>query len=445
MYCMFTYILEHTPLFYFIQSFWRDEAFSVLFASKPLLWILQNSSFDPPVYYVLLHFWMKLFGQSEIAVRSLSFVGFSLAVLLVIRLSEQLFSKKWIQWLVPMLFFLNPMLLYYAFEARAYGWYIFFAVLTIYGYVNNNWKWFAVGSILGFYTHLYAGIVPFVCFVHYAILHFKTVFAKKKFFSDAMVRSVLLFGIAILPWFVRFLLVAHKFTSSWYYPVDMHLIQSVLGNMYTGYEGTPWYLWMVTKWMSLVLLLLSFVALIPKTNRRVSTLFFGLVYIPLALVIGVSFVKPLFVNRYLIPVAIAEVFLIGYAISAFRIKIIRMLLAIGILSYTIGFSLWFTDKHSKMDLRTPMREINAMIGPKDVIFADNPIIFLETLYYAKDRNRVFFYNPKGDAFPWFIGDAVLEQKRIVSELPSYPTRTFVVHGDATYTITYSLPLTKKSK
>ncbi len=358
---MFTYILTHTPLFYFIQSFWRDEAFSVLFASKPFLWILQNSSFDPPLYYILLHFWMKIFGQSEIAVRSLSFVGFALAVILVIRLSEQLFSKKWIQWLVPLLFFCNPMLLYYAFETRAYGWYIFFAVLTMYGYIKQNWKLFAIGSIFGFYTHLYSAIVPFVCFIHYVTFNFKTVFNKKTIISNAMIRSFVVIGIALLPWLIRFFFVANKFTSTWYYAVDTHLIISVLGNMYTGYEGTPWYFWTITRWISLILFILSLVALIPKSTRRFSAFFFGVVYIPLLVVIGVSFVKPLFVNRYCIPVTIAEVFLIGYALSSFRIKSIQWFLALSILTYTIGFNIWYADKHSKMDLRAPLQEINTMI------------------------------------------------------------------------------------
>ncbi len=442
---MFTYILTHSPLFYFIQSFWRDEAFSVLFASRPLAWILQNSSFDPPLYYILLHFWLKLFGQSEIAVRSLSFIGFALATILVILLAEHLFSKKWIQWLIPLLFFFNPMLLYYALEARAYGWYIFFTTLTIYGYLKQNWKLFAIGAILGFYTHLYAGMIPFVCLLHYGIIHFKTLFQRKTFFKDPIIRSILLFTLAILPWIIRFLFVAHKFNYSWYFAVDFHLIFSVLGNMYTGYEGTPGYLWTTTRWMSIILLILSFVAFIPKSNRKHSTLFLGFVYIPLILVIGVSFIKPIFVNRYCIPVTIAEVFLIGYAISSFKMKIVQWMFAIAIFSYTFGFSMWYSDKHSKMDLRTPMQEINTLIEPQDVIFADNPIIFLETMYYAKNRNRVYFYNPKGAVFPWFIGDAVLDAKHIANQLPSYPIRTFMVHGDGTYSITYELPLTKGVK
>jgi len=442
---MFTFILEHTPIFYFIQSFWRDEAFSALFAAKPLFWIIQNSSFDPPLYYILLHFWELLFGQSEIAVRSLSFVGFALATYVVGLIAERLFTKKWLQWFVPLLFFINPMLLYYAFEARAYGWYIFFATLTLYGYIKKDWKLFIIGSILGFYNHLYSLLVPAVCALHYITLETKTFFDKKTILKDPITRSIFIIALAVLPWFIRFLFVANKFAYSWYFPVDVHLIQSVLGNMYIGYEGTPWFLWNTTKWISIAFFLLSICALVPKTNRKNAALFAGLVYIPLITVIGVSFIKPLFVIRYVIPVTIAEIFVIGYAVASFKSKYIQWILATIIILSTFSFSIWYSNQHSKMDLRTPLKEINTMINEKDVIFADDPLIFLETMYYAKNRTRVYFYNPSESVFPWFIGDAMLDPKHVVSNFPAYPSRTFVVHKDGTYSIVYDLPLTRTKK
>ena len=442
---MFTFILEHTPIFYFIQSFWRDEAFSALFAAKPILWIIQNSSFDPPLYYILLHFWMNLFGQSEIAVRSLSFVGFALATYIVGLISEQLFAKKWLQKFVPLLFFINPMLLYYAFEARAYGWYIFFATLTMYAYIKKDWKLFIVGGILGFYNHLYSLLIPALCLAHYLLLENKIFFRKQTILKDPMTRSLIIIALAIVPWLIRFLFVAHKFSSTWYYAVDFHLIKSVLGNMYIGYEGTPWFLWEATTWLSIVFLLFSVVALIPKATRTHVLFFLGIVYIPLVTVIGISFIKPLFVNRYLIPVTVAQIFVIGYALAAFRSKYIQWILAAGILLSTIGFTTWYSNQHSKMDIRTPIKEINALINEQDVIFADDPIIFLETMYYAKNRTRVYFYNPTSSVFPWFIGDAVLEPRQVVSEFPGYPSRTFVVHKDGTYSTVYELPLMKNKK
>lgn len=57
------------------QSLWLDEALSVVFARKPvpqLISTLINQDIHPPLYYLFLHFWMILAGQSEFAVRYLS-------------------------------------------------------------------------------------------------------------------------------------------------------------------------------------------------------------------------------------------------------------------------------------------------------------------------------------------------------------------------------------
>src|SRR3989344_4773097 len=157
---MWNMLLTHTPILYFVQSFWRDEAFSVLAAQKPLSFIITNLGFEPPVYYTLLHFWIRLFGDSEVATRSLSFLGFMLATVVVIEWAGKLYKKHWLSWYVPLFFVLNPMLLYYAFEVRTYGWYTFFATAMLFAYTSKNWRWFTVFSTLGFYTHVY--LLPYI-------------------------------------------------------------------------------------------------------------------------------------------------------------------------------------------------------------------------------------------------------------------------------------------
>ena len=56
------------------NGLWLDEALSVNIAKLPLTQmpgaLVQDGS--PPLYYVLLHVWMLVFGQGELAVRSMS-------------------------------------------------------------------------------------------------------------------------------------------------------------------------------------------------------------------------------------------------------------------------------------------------------------------------------------------------------------------------------------
>src|SRR6266498_48084 len=68
--------LAAVPRFYRLgdQSFWFDEAYSVVQARKPLGDLLAATAADtqPPLYYLLLGLWGGLFGDSEPALRSLS-------------------------------------------------------------------------------------------------------------------------------------------------------------------------------------------------------------------------------------------------------------------------------------------------------------------------------------------------------------------------------------
>jgi len=64
------------------SKLWLDEAQSVNIASKPLgdltHWLRLDGA--PPLYYVLLHFWMGVFGSSDAAVRAMSGVFAVLAI-----------------------------------------------------------------------------------------------------------------------------------------------------------------------------------------------------------------------------------------------------------------------------------------------------------------------------------------------------------------------------
>lgn len=421
------WLLTSTPLLYLTQSIWRDEAFSLLVAARPISFFFGKLTFEPPVYYMLLHFWIKLFGNGEIAARSLSLLAFSLATVVVINWAEKLFKKHFLSWVLPILFFLNPMLLYYAFEVRTYGWYILFTVLSMYNFFFKRWKWYTITTVLGFYTHTYFIFVPAVQAL-YGLL------TKK--LTPKMKRSFIWTGVFIAPWLVKVALEASHLKSSWYYPVDLHLVTSVLGNLFLGYEGTPWFLWRLTRWLSLILFALFLFSLRPKETRARNLLFFLTAMIPLALVIGISFIKPLFVNRYLIPVTIAEVFLLAFAIEAIQSKIFQKIAAFLLVSFLILFNAWYPNKHPKLPIRETIAEINMLLDRDDVILAGSPLIFFESIYYSRDPSRVFLYNPLGSPFPWYVGDAIVSPKQITRELPPYPIRAFLVFEDGTFEITY---------
>ena len=443
---MLNTLLTHTPLFYFIQSLWRDEAFSILAAERSIGFIFTKLGFEPPVYYSLLHFWIKIFGDSEIATRSLSLLGFVLATIIIIEWSGALFKKHWLAWFTPLFFALNPMLLYYAFEVRTYGWYMFFAVASLYTYANKKWFWFSVSSILGFYTHTYFLFHLVALGTHWLITEWHVLRkSRKHLLKQNDVKSFLVIGAATLPWMLKIINESARLKNSWYFPVDLHLLYSVLGNMFIGYEGTPWYGWQYTKYLSILLAICITLALRNKREQKLNMLLFFIIGIPLFLCLGISFIKPLFVNRYLISVTVGEVLIVIAALKSIRNSALQKCSAIALLGMILWVNWWFPKEHAKLPIRDTMTSVNSLQKKSDLYFAASPMIYLEVKYYASDRSRVFLYNPNRGEFPWYIGDAVITGKDMTEDLPLYPSRAFLIHDDGSYEIVYRMPITTQAK
>ena len=102
----------------FTASLWGDEAFSATLSQKSIIGIISIIIRDtsPPLYNLTEHFWFTLFGNSEIAIRALSFTYYLLAAFFVYKIGEHLWNKK-TGILAAILSFLNPFFFIYAFEA----------------------------------------------------------------------------------------------------------------------------------------------------------------------------------------------------------------------------------------------------------------------------------------------------------------------------------------
>jgi uncharacterized membrane protein len=436
-------LLSSAPLIYLTQSVWRDEAYSILIAQKPLSTYVQLS-FEPPLYYTLLHVWIQILGTSEVAVRGLSVLAFIVAIFFMAKIAVKLFGKSWVAWYLPLFFALNPMLLYYAFEARSYGLYIAFTVMSTYFYLEKKWFWYTITSTLGLYTHAYMVFVLITQVLHYLSTQVEYRQVRiKKFLHDPMFLS----GVAMLllysPWLTKMYLDIPRLKQSWYFPVDMQLFKSVLGNIFLGYEGTPWNLWKFTARVSVVIFLITMGSMLRKHNRSISWYFLILLYLPLFVILTASVYKPLYVMRYMIPSTIAEIVLIVIALQVIPNRMMQKVVAAVLLCFVIGFSAWNTKYHKKIDMRNTIAQINALQRENDVILVDDALMLYESMYYNTSKSPVYWYNPRGDAFPWYIGDYVITSSQIVKDVPPYPQRGFLIHLDGTYKIVYNAPISVK--
>lgn len=135
-------------------SLWGDEAFAATLAVKSVVDIIRIVARDtsPPLYYLCLHTWMKLFGTSEIAIRSLSFLFFLGTVVTVFLIGKHLWDKKTAV-LASLLAFTSPFLFTYAFEGRMYAILAFTSTLTVYFFLKKNRLGFILASTAALYSH----------------------------------------------------------------------------------------------------------------------------------------------------------------------------------------------------------------------------------------------------------------------------------------------------
>ncbi|CAA9259005.1 MAG: membrane protein-like [uncultured Acidimicrobiales bacterium] len=105
-----------------VSDLWLDEALTVNIAKLPLTEIPAALRRDgaPPLYYWLLHLWMWVFGDSDLAVRALSGVA-SAATLPVVWLVGRSLGGRPAAWGAAFVLAVNPFAIRYATESRMYA------------------------------------------------------------------------------------------------------------------------------------------------------------------------------------------------------------------------------------------------------------------------------------------------------------------------------------
>lgn len=131
--------------------------------------VFTSSLEDPhitPLYYFIGHFWIKLFGDSVAAIRSLSVVMGLLALPCIYWLCLELFSSSLTAGIAVALMAVSPFHILYAQEARMYSLWTVTILLSCIALLRamriktpTSWRIYAVTLCLSLYTHLFTVFV----------------------------------------------------------------------------------------------------------------------------------------------------------------------------------------------------------------------------------------------------------------------------------------------
>ena len=162
----------------FNAAFWIDEGLSYGISSHHLFSIphVLRQDGSPPLYYMLLHVWMGVFGTSEATTHTLSLIFALLTIPVGYWAGRSLFSER-AGWFVAVLFALNSYLTTYAQETRMYSLLTLLALVTtacfLHAFVFRRRGYLpvlAVSMALLVYTHNWGAFLIAATLVAFAFL-----------------------------------------------------------------------------------------------------------------------------------------------------------------------------------------------------------------------------------------------------------------------------------
>jgi hypothetical protein len=221
------------------SDLWLDEALTVNISKLSVGDLLESLKHDghPPLYYLLLHYWMEVFGEGDVAVRSLSAV-FSIAALPLIWIAARRYGGPVVATAGLLLFATSPFAVRYGTEARMYAL-VMLLVVTGWLLVHDalerpaTWRLVAIAVLSGL-----------LALSHYWGLYLMAATALLLLWvwrrgRDAALRVVVAMtagGILFLPWLPSFLSQAAHTGTPWGRPERP---TNILAITYTDWGGGP--------------------------------------------------------------------------------------------------------------------------------------------------------------------------------------------------------------
>lgn len=400
------YTTYYLPLFFILlnlvlkglflgsNSLGGDEPFSVFHSQQSLgnLFEIFQHENNPPLHFMLLHYWIHFFGISEISVRIPSLIFSALTALFIYRIGKQFFNLR-VGIYASLIFTFSTYQVVFAHEARTYALMGFLTAVSMFYYMKiviandrKKWNlcWFFLANTLLIYAHFFGF---FVLFIQFFFILFQRNLLKEFY------RFLLLFvGIMLLTYSPYIWIILNRFSSSaggtWLAPptgIDAFY------EMLRSFSNAP-----VTAVFTIITLVVGFVLLLIKRkqnpNRMATRLVLCWFYIPFIFMFVISFRIPMFLDRYLMFAAIGFCLLV--ALSAdfiiqkpkFRFIIPGFICLLFIVSVK-------PNKSNKREVRETVQLVKMLENDSTLVLVAPVHFSLNFIYYY---DRALFRNPDSE-------------------------------------------------
>lgn len=399
------------------QSLWFDELLSLTISRLPLQEVIYSpASIDPPLYYVLLHFWLY-FGRADGIVRALSVLPAIATIPVIFYLGKKLFDAQ-VGVVAALLFVLSPFQLVYAHEARMYSWLVLFAALSVLTFLRaqelnrqRDWALWIVAMTLALYTHNFAGLLLIALDLD-ALMRWRRDQANLR----AVVISNLIIDALFLPWFIVLLQKFHWLLPAlWIKPPTLFHVISTLYLFIFGHT-LPFPINAIT--LGLVVAVLAFLAIalwhamrrnVAQEQRALQLLLLAS-FVPPLLTFLISQWKSVYIDRLLLESAPAFYVLLAWGLMKSDRRAAIRLCAIVALPLTLFaiFNWYANPDYARPPVREAIAFVAARRAPNELVVHTSDSTFLGGRFYDPTGNHILLYHP---ADQWLI-PALMDELRV---------------------------------
>jgi uncharacterized membrane protein len=384
----------------FNQSLWGDEAFSAILSMKSVRDIISIIIRDtsPPLFNLTEHFWYKIFGTGEMAIRLLVFIYLLIAVFFVYKIGAHLWDKK-TGLIAASLTLLNTFLFAYGFEGRMYSLLLATVTASFYFFLKKNWPGYIIATTLALYSHHFAIFAVFV----QGLWFLKELFWGNRKAAFSIFKSFIAIVILYSPWLIP-LYSQTKMVSGGFWLAKPNLKD--LGQL-------------TIKYLSVSLILLALRDWSKKFGKSAILVLWFAVPILITWLVSQKF-QSIFYDRYLLYTIPAAMLL---AASQMR-RVGVIILAIVVLTYLSADFVYFTHP-----AKIPFRDLASYV--KQTEMKGDFLINEDTGNHKLWESKYYgipapIYNPTNIPLPYFVGTALMEKGDIVSVLPKDVGRLGVI-------------------
>ena len=399
-----------------MESLWADEAYSALVMRSSfgeMVGLLLNNMHHVPFYYFLGFVWGRIFGFSEISLRSMSLLFLLVGMIFVFLLVKHITKNKSLAVLTGVLVFFVPFVNYYGFEARMYTLLILLSLASTYFFITKKIVFYAVSSVLLLYTHYFGVLFILGQFCWYLIEKLN----KRNTKPFVGIRPFVVLAILFAPWFYVF--VTQRLAipdSTWLSTPSLSDVRRVLEILLTGNPTQ------LLRSISSGLVVLALLAVDWKNLPRKVVALWVIFFSPVFSSFILSFIiEPIFYERYLITLAAG--FAVLLAISIKR-RYVFLLVLLTILNGYLSVNQFFSQ--FRPETREAVNYVLQNLKPEDKV-----------IYCGVISNNLFvgrYYGLEApiytkETIPYFLSESMIRPQDVISKPPMTTGRLFVMTSD----------------